>query len=200
MSVVGRLQPRLRVDAYIPSVENMPGPHAVHPGDVLRHYGGRTVEVLNTDAEGRLILADALAYASERGPDAIIDAATLTGTISLALGRKCSGYFANDDALAAEIEDAARSSGERVWRMPLIDDYRSELESPIADVKNVGIRYGGAIIAALFLSDFVAKGVPWIHFDIAGTARADADYDEMTRGGTGAITRTLINWIERRGR
>ena len=199
MSALPQLQPPVEVHGFIPATENMPGPLAVKPGDVITHYGGRTSEVLNTDAEGRLILADALAFASESRPDAVVDAATLTGSIVVALGRKCAGLFANDEALAEEVLEASRKEGERTWRMPLIDDYAGELDSPVADMKNIASRWGGSIFAALFLRKFVAKGIPWAHLDIAGTARAESDSDECPKGGTGAATRTFLAWIEGRG-
>ncbi|CAN5646142.1 leucyl aminopeptidase [soil metagenome] len=199
MSALPRLGPEVEVHAYIASAENLPGPSAMKPGDVLDHYGGKTSEVLNTDAEGRLVLADALSLASEAKPDVILDAATLTGAVMIALGRKLIGVFANDDAVAAEVERAARDAGERIWRMPLVDEYRSELDSDIGDLKNIGSRYGGSILAALFLKEFVGHGVPWAHLDIAGAARAESDYEEITRGGTGAATRTLISFVVGRG-
>ncbi len=200
MSAIGKLKPTVDVLALVPATENMPGGSAIKPGDVIEHYGGRTSEVLNTDAEGRLILADALAYSSEQQPDAIVDAATLTGAMMVALGMKSTGYFSNDEGLAQEIEDAARAAGERVWRMPLYDDYRRDLDSEVADIKNVGPRWGGSILAALFLRDFVADGIPWAHLDIAGPARAESDYDEVRKGGSGVATRTLLQWVEARAR
>jgi leucyl aminopeptidase len=198
MSALPRLGAGVEVDAYVPAVENMPGGRSLRPGDVIHQYGGRTTEVLNTDAEGRLILGDALAMASEHKPDAIVDIATLTGSISIALGNKIAGLFSTSEKLAAELRDAATSCGESLWSMPLADDYSSELDSQIADCKNVGGRMGGAIIAALFLKAFVQHGIPWAHLDIAGAARSDKDYDEISKGGTGIGTRTLIGWIERR--
>lgn len=198
VSALPHLRPGVAVEAIIPAVENMPGSSALRPGDVLRHYGGRTTEVLNTDAEGRLILADALAFASESEPDALVDLATLTGAMVVALGSKATGFFSNDEALAREILAASEQAGERVWRMPLLDEYRSELDSEVADCKNSGMRYGGAIFAALFLQAFVKNGVQWAHLDIAGPARAESDSDEVTRGGSGVGTRTLLRWIEAR--
>jgi leucyl aminopeptidase len=177
----------------------MVGGRSIRPGDVIRHYGNKTSEVLNTDAEGRLILADALALASEGKPDAIVDAATLTGSISVALGKTTTGYFATDDGLADEIQAAADAAGERVWRMPLYDDFRPIMDSDIADIKNTGVRWGGSIYGATFLREFVGKGIPWAHLDIAGTARADNDRDEVTKGGSGVATRTMLTWTERRG-
>jgi leucyl aminopeptidase len=196
VGALGRLDTRADVTAYIPAVENMPSGTALKPGDVIRHYGGRTTEVTNTDAEGRLILADALALASEAKPDAIVDVATLTGSILVALGKKAVGLFCNDDGLAEELEDAADGAGERMWRMPLYDDYLTDLDSEVADCKNAGSRYGGSIVAALFLKQFVAKNLRWAHLDIAGAARADKDYDETTKGASGVATRTLIGWME----
>jgi leucyl aminopeptidase len=198
MSAVGGLGVRVEVIGLVPATENMPGGRALKPGDVLSHYGGTTTEVLNTDAEGRLILADALAFACEQDPDAVVDIATLTGSILVALGPRVSGLFSNDDALTRELQTAAEAAGERVWPMPLVDDYKSELDSEVADAKNIGSRYGGAITAALFLSRFVKDGIPWAHLDIAGAARSERDYDEISKGATGAGTRTLIEWIERR--
>lgn len=198
MSAIGRLKPEVEVLAFIPTTENMPGGRAIRPGDVMKHYGGKTTEVLNTDAEGRLILADALAYASEQGPAVIVDVATLTGSIMVALGKKATGLFSTDDTLADELLRASEEAGERVWRMPLYDLYKKELESEIADQKNVGSRWGGAIIAALFLKEFVGEGIPWAHLDIAGAARADSDYDENVKGGTGTAVRTLVRWVEGR--
>jgi leucyl aminopeptidase len=198
MSALVRLGVTVEVTGLIPCVENMPGGRAIKPGDVIHHYGGRTTEVLNTDAEGRLILADALALASEERPDAIVDLATLTGSITVALGNKAFGVFSNDDNLSRQLQDAAAAAGERAWPMPLYEDYRSELESEVADSKNIGTRWGGAIFGALFLEPFVARGIPWAHLDIAGAARADRSYDDVSRGGTGVGTRTLIHWLERR--
>lgn len=198
MSAIAKLKLEIEVLAFVPATENMPSGTAVRPGDVLKHYGGKTTEVLNTDAEGRLILADALAFASEQKPDAMVDVATLTGSIMIALGKKATGLFSNDDALAAELEAASEAAGEPFWRMPLYDTYKKELESELADLKNVGSRWGGAIIAALFLREFVGEGISWAHLDIAGAARAESDYDEHSKGGTGVAVRSLVNWVERR--
>lgn len=200
ISALGKLRPNIEVLGFIPTTENMPSGTAIKPGDVITHYGGRTTEVMNTDAEGRLVLADALVYASEQGPDAVVDVATLTGSIMVALGKKATGLFSNDDPLRDELLAASERAGERLWAMPLFDDYRKELESEVADMKNVGSRWGGAIIAALFLKEFVGDGIAWAHLDIAGAARAESDYEEKIKGGTGVATRTLINWIEGRAR
>jgi leucyl aminopeptidase len=199
MGSLNRLHVTTEVVGLIPAVENMPSGSAIKPGDIIRHYGGRTTEVLNTDAEGRLILADALALASEESPAAVVDLATLTGSIIIALGTKASGLFSNDDELSGELQEAAVAAGERLWPMPLFDDYRSELDSELADIKNIGSRWGGAILAALFLQSFVKTGIPWAHLDIAGAARSDRTYDDVSRGATGVGTRTLMHWLEKRG-
>jgi leucyl aminopeptidase len=179
----------------------MPGAAATRPGDVIRHYGGRTVEVLNTDAEGRLVLADALAYAVERlAPDVVVDIATLTGAITLALGRRHAGLYATSPDVERQLVAAGAEGGERLWPMPLVDDYRDALESPVADLRNIGdpdkSYSGGSIVAALFLREFVA-GVPWAHLDIAGAGRADGDEDEITKGPTGFGVRTFLRWLSR---
>ena len=199
MSAIPRLGIPLEVLGLVSATENMPGDGAIKPGDVITHYGGRTSEVLNTDAEGRLVLADALAFACEREPDAIVDVATLTGGMMIALGRKVAGVFANEDGLREELIEAGGAAGERLWPMPLVDEYRSDIDSELADIKNTGSRYGSPIYGALFLRDFVSKEIPWAHIDIAGPARAEKDSDEVSRGGTGFATRTLIEWVERRG-
>ncbi|MDQ4057973.1 MAG: leucyl aminopeptidase [Actinomycetota bacterium] len=198
MSALGRLKPSIEVIGVVSAAENMVSGRAVKPGDVINHYGGGTSEVLNTDAEGRLVLADALAYACEQGVDAVVNVATLTGGIVVALGPKATGLFSNDDELSAEVAEAAQRAGERVWPMPLYDDYRSDIDSEVADIKNTGSRWGSAIKAALFLRNFVADGVPWAHLDIAGPARIESGYDEVPKGGSGVATRTLIAWIEGR--
>ena len=198
MSALPKLGLNVEVTGYIAASENMPSGSAIKPGDVIRHYGGRTSEVLNTDAEGRLVLADALAWACEQKPAAVVNAATLTGAMMIALGRKAAGVFANNDELRAELEAAGAAAGERLWPMPIYSDYRADIDSEIADVKNVGTRYGGAIYAALFLADFVDPQIPWAHIDIAGPARAESDYDEITRGGTGFGARTMLAWVEGR--
>jgi leucyl aminopeptidase len=201
MGAVGRIGPDVEVLGLVPTTENMPGGGAIKPGDVIRHYGGKTVEVLNTDAEGRLVLADALAFASEQEPDVIVDVATLTGAIMVALGTKAAGLFCNDDALAARLIEAGAQEGERLWRMPLFDDYAEGLESDVADLKNIsGARWGGAIVAAVFLQQFVGKGISWAHLDVAGAARAEGPAAEISKGGTGTAARTLVSWVEGFGR
>jgi leucyl aminopeptidase len=197
MTALPALKPRIKVTAAIPLAENMPGGRAVKPGDVIRHYGGRTSEVLNTDAEGRLVLADALAWMSRQGPDAMIDFATLTGGMVIALGREVAGFFANRPELVREVQRASDRSGEPVWHMPLIDDLREELDSEVADIKNTGSRWGSPIFGGLFLKDFVGD-TPWIHVDIAGPARSEKNRHYHNKGATGFGTRLLLEWIEAR--
>ncbi len=196
MRAVAELKPKVNVIAAIPSAENMPGGAAIHPGDVLKHYGGKTSEVLNTDAEGRLVLADALAYLAEKRPSVIIDSATLTGSAMVALGSEVWAVMGSDQQLMDDLMAAGVSEGEPGWQLPLWTNYRRLLESSVADVKNVaGTRYGGAIIAALYLKEF-AGDVPWAHLDVAGTAFADRGNEYWAHGGTGSPARTLIRYIE----
>jgi leucyl aminopeptidase len=189
-----------RVTALVPIAENMPSGSAQRPGDVIRHYDGRTVEVLNTDAEGRLVLADAIGYAAAKlQPDVIVDLATLTGAATLGLSRYYGALYATDDELANALVAAANDGGERLWRMPLNDDYRDALDSDVADLRNIGdpgSHYsGGSITAALFLREFTA-GRRWAHLDIAGPARSDKDDGEITKGATGYGVRLLLRWLE----
>ncbi|MFC4587431.1 leucyl aminopeptidase [Sphaerisporangium corydalis] len=201
ISVLGALRDlgvRTRVTGLVAAAENMPSGSAQRPGDVITHYGGRTVEVLNTDAEGRLVLADALAYADAvLDPDTVVDLATLTGAISVALGRDLGAVFSTSDDLAQELIAAGASAGDPLWRMPLIDDYRPALDSPVADLANIdgeGRFGGGSITAALFLREF-AGGRRWAHLDIAGVARSTADDGVLTKGATGFGTRLLLEWL-----
>jgi leucyl aminopeptidase len=198
MSALADLDVRVAVTGYLAAAENMPSGRATRPGDVLTMKNGTTVEVLNTDAEGRLVMADALALGAAGKPDAIVDVATLTGACVVALGTRYTGLMGNDEALATELLDAAAAAGEPTWRLPLPPEYHKELESDVADLKNVGDRYGGALTAGLFLQDFV-DGRPWVHLDIAGPARAEADDGYLVKGSTGVATRTLLSWLERRG-
>jgi leucyl aminopeptidase len=195
MRAIGRLQPKVDVIAAIPSAENLPGGSAIRPGDVLRHRGGKTSEVLNTDAEGRLILADALAYLAEKKPRVIIDSATLTGAAMIALGIDVWAVMGSDRKLIADLIAAGEAEGEPGWELPLWTDYRRHIESSVADVKNVGIRWGGAITAGLFLKEFVGD-VPWAHIDVAGTAFAEQSGEYWPRGATGSPARTLVRYIE----
>jgi leucyl aminopeptidase len=198
MSALADLDVKVAVTGYLAAAENMPSGRATRPGDVLTMKNGTTVEVLNTDAEGRLVMADALALGAAAKPDAIVDVATLTGACVVALGTRYTGLMGNDEALATELLDAADDAGEPTWRLPLPPEYHKELESDVADLKNVGDRYGGALTAGLFLQDFV-DGRPWAHLDIAGPARAEADDGYLVKGSTGVATRTLLSWLERRG-
>jgi leucyl aminopeptidase len=199
MSALGDLGVRVAVTGYLATAENMPSGSATRPGDVLTMKNGKTVEVLNTDAEGRLVMADALALGATSGPDAIVDVATLTGACMIALGKRYTGLMSNDDALAGELLAAAGEAGERAWRLPLPEEYRKDLDSEVADLKNVGgDRYGGALTAGLFLQEFV-DGRPWVHLDIAGPARADSDDGYLSKGSTGTAVRTLLTWLGTRG-
>ncbi len=199
MAALPEVAAPVRVTALLACAENMPSGTAQRPGDVLTSYGGRTVEVLNTDAEGRLVLADALAYADARlAPDAMVDVATLTGAATFGLGRRHAALYATSDRLAGGLESAADVTGERVWRMPMPDAYVPALASPVADLAHVPHRPaawgGGSITAALFLRAFTGDR-PWAHLDIAGTGRADADEHEVVKGATGFGARLLIAWL-----
>jgi leucyl aminopeptidase len=196
-SAAARLGLDVEVRCYVPATDNMTGPDATRPGDVLKLRNGKTIEVLNTDAEGRLVLADALAVASEAKPDAIIDVATLTGACKVALGSRVAGVMGNDDAWLGQVEAASRASGEAVWRLPLPAEYRKQIESPVADMKNIGGGDAGALVAGLILQEFVGDGIPWAHLDIAGTASADGDDGELVKGATGFSTRLLVELIDR---
>jgi leucyl aminopeptidase len=192
MTAIGSLGAPVRVLALCPLTENMPSGKAIKPGDVLRIRNGKTVEVLNTDAEGRIVLGDALSLAVEAGVDAIIDLATLTGAVLTALGRNVAGMMGRDDAWLAQVLQAAVRAGEQLWGLPLPDEYHRDIESEVADIRNTGgSNPAGTIIAGLFLQEFT-DDVPWAHLDIAGTSRADSDDGYITRGGTGFGARTLV--------
>lgn len=191
------LKPKITVTGLIAATENMPSAKAIKPGDIVKAMNGKTIEILNTDAEGRVVLADALSYAGKKlKPEVIIDLATLTGACMVALGQDVAGLFSNDEALRNDIEMAAGRAGELVWPMPLTKAYREELKSTVADVKNITkSRYGGAITAALFLEEFVPEGVRWAHLDIAGPAYAEKDAPGTPVGGTGFGVLTLIEYL-----
>jgi leucyl aminopeptidase len=192
MRALAQLKPSIPVTAFIPCVENMPGGRAQRPGDIVTAMSGKTIEVINTDAEGRLILADALTYARRQGCTHLVDAATLTGAIVVALGHLNVGLFASDAALKDRVLAAANAEGERMWPMPLDDDYKEVyLKSAFADLPNVGGRWGGAITAAMFLKEF-AENTPWVHLDIAGTAWIDEAKPYTAKGPSGVPVRTLI--------
>ncbi len=192
MDAIAALGARIRITALTPLTENMPGGSAIKPGDVLTARNGKTIEVLNTDAEGRLVLADALSLAVEAGADAIVDLATLTGAAVVALGKEIAGLLGNDEALLARVAAASARAGEPVWTLPMPDDYRSHIDSEVADMRNVG-RPGqaGSISAAMLLREFVG-GVPWAHLDIAGPARSDEQTRYLAKGGTGFGVRLLV--------
>ncbi len=190
MQAIARLRPPVAVTALIPSVENMPGSRAQRPGDIVHTLNGKTVEVLNTDAEGRMILIDAITYAERLGCTHLVDAATLTGAIVVALGNLHMGAFTNNDAFYQRLAEAARREGERMWRMPLDDDYLEPLKSAFADLQNIGGRAGGSITAAMFIRQFV-ENAAWVHLDIAGTAWLDEAKPDMAKGPTGVCVRTL---------
>ena len=192
-SAVRAVAPKVRMTGYIPTTDNMTGGDATRPGDVLEARNGKTIEVLNTDAEGRLILADALALASEAQPDAIVDLATLTGAVEVALGNRIAGVLGNDDSWIDQVRLAAERAGERVWQLPMPNDYRKRLDSDIADLRNISrTNDGGTITAALFLREFVGEGIPWAHLDIAGGAWSNDVDGELGKGGTGFGVRTIL--------
>jgi len=197
MGAIARLKPKVRVVGWIPTVENMPGGYAQRPGDVITIYGGRTVEVLNTDAEGRLILADAIVRASEEKPDLIVDAATLTGAQTIALGDRTSGLMGRSDEFRDKVWESSQRAGEIMWHMPIPEESRGSLDSSIADIKNIGDGKGGMLSAAAFLAEFVPEGLPWAHLDIAGPAFNEGSPHGYTpKGGTGAAVRTFIQVAE----
>jgi len=191
MRAIAELRLPVKVTALVPSAENHVSGSAYRPGDIVRHYGGRTSEVGNTDAEGRMVMADAIAYGIQRfRPDALVDVATLTGAMKVALGLRTGGVFATDDALADSVCAAGERAGEQWWRMPLLEDHMGDVRSEIADVKQAAPGPGG-VTAALFLREFTG-GLPWAHLDIAGPGRAESTYDEVVPGATGFAARTLV--------
>jgi len=193
---VGEMQLDLDVIGVVPATENLPSGRAFRPDDVVKALNGKTIEIVSTDAEGRLLLADALAYAGQLGATHIVDVATLTGACIIALGHVACGVMGNDTAFVEAVLDASERAGERAWRLPLYPEYRSQLDSKVADVKNVGGRAAGAITAGWFLREFVGE-TAWVHIDIAGTSWSEKDEPHQIEGGTGAGTRTLIALAER---
>ncbi len=191
MQAIAKLKPSIPVTAVIPSVENMPDGEAQRPGDVVTTRNGTTVEVLNTDAEGRLILADAMTYARELGCTQLVDAATLTGAIVVALGFEYSGLFSNNSQWQQQVMQASCLAGEKYWPMPIGEEYTKQLESPIADLANIGPRWGGAVTAAAFLEHFAEK-TPWVHLDIAGTAWYEKTLPHAPKGPSGVGVRTMV--------
>ena len=194
MQVIAQLRPKVQVTAYVPSTENMPSGTAQKPGDIITYKNGKTVEVLNTDAEGRLILADALIRAVEDRADVIIDLATLTGACVVALGSRVAGLFCNNQELSDALMACGKQAGEAFWPLPLVKDYRDDIKSSVADIKNIGGGSGGAIAGALFLEEFVGD-TPWAHLDIAGPAFTQTALPYSPRGGTGFGVRTLVRYV-----
>jgi leucyl aminopeptidase len=195
MCAIGKLKPKLNVVGIVPATENMPGGKATKPGDIVKAMNGTTIEVINTDAEGRLILADALCYANKLGATKIVDAATLTGACVIALGHAASAAISNDDAFVQEFLRIAKPTGERYWQLPLYDDYASAMKSDIADLKNTGGRAAGTCTAAAFLKGFVGE-TPWVHLDIAGTAYLDGESAWQAKGPTGTPVRAFVSLAE----
>jgi leucyl aminopeptidase len=193
LAALAQLKPKINVTALVPATENMPSGTAMKPGDVITAMNGKTIEVLNTDAEGRLILADALSYAKKLQAKAIIDVATLTGACQIALGKITSGLFTNNQPLLDKVIAASKEVGEPAWQLPMFDEYKELIKSDIADIKNIGNRYGGAITAAKFLEEFVDK-TPWVHLDLTGPIN-DKEKGYLVKGATGIPVRTLINLV-----
>lgn len=197
MSVISELKPDVEVHALIPAAENMPSGHAYKPGDVLKAMDGKTIEVDNTDAEGRLTLADGICFAQQKiGVDEIVDIATLTGACMVALGSEAFALMGNNQKFIDDLKACAVAGGENAWQLPMFDGYANSLKSDIADMKNTGSRYGGAIVAGKFIEKFVDKKVRWTHIDIAGTAYIEKNIKEVTKGATASGVRTLINYLE----
>jgi leucyl aminopeptidase len=191
MTAIGRLKPPVNVLGVIPATENMPSGTATKPGDVLRAMNGKTMEVVNTDAEGRLILSDGLSYAREQGATAIVDIATLTGAITIALGNVAMGAMTNNQALLDRVKNAAAAAGEKIWELPMFEEYAEQIKSDVADMKNTGGRAAGSITAAMFLKEFV-DDTPWVHLDIAGVDGYERDRGVMVKGSSGIPVRTLV--------
>jgi leucyl aminopeptidase len=190
------LKPAVNVHGIFAASENMPGGGAYKTRDVLTAMNGKTMEIINTDAEGRLVLSDALSYASKLKPDCIVDLATLTGACVVALGPEVSGIFGTDQPLVDRLLAAGKSTGERIWQLPLVEEYWDMIKSDVADMKNSGGRWGGSITAALFLKEFVAEGIPWAHIDIAGPALTESSQPYKPAGGTGVGVRTMLRFLE----
>ena len=190
MEIIGQTKPKINVLAVIAATENMPGASAQRPGDVVRAMNGKTIEVINTDAEGRLVLADALCYAREQGITRLVDVATLTGAMVTTLGKACTGVMGNDDNLVQQTIDAGKKTGEKFWELPMFDEYKDLIKSDVADMKNSGGRQAGSISAALLLAEFV-DGAAWVHLDIAGTSTSDKAAGYLVKGATGVPVRTL---------
>jgi leucyl aminopeptidase len=196
---IGELKLPVHVVGLIPSVENMPSGTSVKPGDIVRHFNGKTSEVDNTDAEGRLILADALGYASKFEPEVVVDLATLTGACVVALGHLATGMMGNDQRTMDDLKAAGEKTYERVWQLPLFDEYEKLIKSEVADVKNTGGRWAGAITAGWFLKKFIGN-YKWVHLDIAGTAILEENMDYAPKGGSGVGVRLLVEFLKNWGK
>ncbi len=194
MRVIASLRPNVEVHAIVGATENMISGKAMHPGDILTASNGKTIEINNTDAEGRLVLADALVYADQLGVDAMVDLATLTGACIVALGNDIAGLFTPEASLREQLQTASDNTGEKLWPMPLEDSYGDSLSSVVADMKNTGAREGGSISAALFLKRFVDK-TPWAHIDLAGPVWSEKDGPYTAKGATGYGVRLLVDWV-----
>ncbi|HEU0300224.1 MAG TPA: leucyl aminopeptidase [Longimicrobium sp.] len=194
MQAIAELGLPVNVVGIVPSSENLLGGAAMKPGDIVRAHGGKTIEIVNTDAEGRLILVDAISYARRFDPAAMLDAATLTGACVIALGHAATGVMGNDDGIVAEVVRAGESTGERCWQLPMFDDYREQIKSDYADIKNTGGRAAGTITAGWFLREFVGEW-PWAHLDVAGTAYGEGKISYLTKGATGVPTRIYVQWV-----
>jgi len=194
ITALAQLKPKINVMAVIPATENLPGDTALKPGDILTAMNGKTIEIITTDAEGRLILADALGYANQLGAKLMVDVATLTGACRVALGDMCSGAFSNNQELVDKVIAAGAEAGELIWQLPMYEENKEQIKSDVADIKNVGGKYGGAITGAQFLAEFV-RDTPWVHLDIAGTNMSDKERAYLVKGATGVPVRTLVNLV-----
>jgi leucyl aminopeptidase len=195
MRAIAQLKPNVKVIGIVCAAENMPDGKAQKPGDIQIAMSGKSIEVINTDAEGRLVLADGLYYARQLGATRLIDAATLTGAVAIALGQVNAGIFANDEDAFQRFTNGLKTSGEKFWRLPVEDEYRDQIRSSIADIQNTGLtRYGGATNAAMFLKEFV-DDTPWLHLDIAGMAWLDSDKSWIARGPSGVAVRSIVEWV-----
>ena len=195
LGAVAKLGPKINVTGIVPATENMPGGKAQRPGDVVKAMNGKTIEIDNTDAEGRLVLADAAAYARSLGLNRIVDVATLTGAMSIALGKLASGAFGNDQELVDRVVEAGKLTGERIWQLPTYEEYKEQYKSDVADIKNTGGRNAGSITGAQIIGEF-AVGASWVHLDIAGTSRTDSSKGYNPRGATGVPVRTLVRLVQ----
>jgi len=194
ISAVAQLKPKVNVMALVPATENLPGGSALKPADILTAMDGKTIEIVTTDAEGRLTLADALGYARKQGAKRIIDVATLTGAVRVALGNVCSGAFTNNQEMINGVIAAGVEAGEKIWQMPMYEEYKEQNKSDVADIKNSGGRPAGAVTAAQFVGEF-AGDTPWVHLDIAGTSMSDKERTYLLKGATGVPVRTLVNFV-----